>query len=71
MAAVVFCGVVQALGLFGAGAAPEFWLQLLSVVLFVLVGALFLRNPGESLLTLTLLLIVLFMAEGSRRSSSL
>ena len=71
IAAVVFlgwlliaCGLFQALGLIGAGGAPHFWLQLLSVVLFLLIGALFLRNPGESLLTLTLLLIVLFMVEG-------
>jgi uncharacterized membrane protein HdeD (DUF308 family) len=34
------------------------------VVLFILVGSLFLRNPGEGLLTLTLLLIVFFMVEG-------
>ena len=43
---------------------PHFWLQLVSVVLFILVGSLFLRNPGEGLLTLTLLLIVFFMVEG-------
>jgi len=30
----------------------------------VLVGILFLRNPGAGLLTLTLLLIVFFMVEG-------
>ena len=36
----------------------------ISVVLFILVGSLFLRNPGEGLLTLTLLLIVFFMVEG-------
>jgi uncharacterized membrane protein HdeD (DUF308 family) len=41
------------------------WLQLISVALFIVVGALFLRNPGESLLTLTLLLIVFFLIEGS------
>ncbi len=40
------------------------WLQLISVALFIVVGALFLRNPGESLLTLTLLLIVFFLIEG-------
>ena len=34
------------------------------VALFVIVGVLFLRNPGESLVTLTLLLIVLFLVEG-------
>jgi len=33
-------------------------------VLFVVVGMLFLRNPEAGLLSLTLLLIVFFMAEG-------
>lgn len=61
---LIICGVVQGLGLIGARAAPHFWLHLISVALFILVGVLLLRNPGESLLTLTLLLIVLFMVEG-------
>jgi uncharacterized membrane protein HdeD (DUF308 family) len=43
---------------------PHFWLQLVSVVLSVIVGVLLLRNPGEGLLTLTLLLIVFFIVEG-------
>jgi uncharacterized membrane protein HdeD (DUF308 family) len=43
---------------------PHFWLQLVSVVLFILFGSLFLRNPGKGLLTLTLLLNVFFMVEG-------
>jgi uncharacterized membrane protein HdeD (DUF308 family) len=37
---------------------------LVSVVLSVIVGVLFLRHPGEGLLTLALLLIVFFMVEG-------
>ena len=43
-------------------------LSSVAVVLFLgwllIIGLLFLRNPGESLLTLTLLLIVLFLVEG-------
>jgi len=39
-------------------------LQLISVVLSVVIGILFLRNPGQGLLTLTMLLIVFFMVEG-------
>jgi uncharacterized membrane protein HdeD (DUF308 family) len=72
MAVVVFLGwlliatgVVQALGLIGARSVPHFWLQLVSVALFIVIGVLFLRNPGESLLTLTLLMIVFFMVEGT------
>jgi hypothetical protein len=52
------------ISLIGAQNVPHFWLQLVSVVLSVIVGVLFLRHPGEGLLTLTLLLIVFFMVEG-------
>jgi uncharacterized membrane protein HdeD (DUF308 family) len=61
---LIIAGVLQGISLIGARHVPHFWLQLVSVVLFVVVGALFLRNPGEGLLTLTLLLIVFFMVEG-------
>lgn len=61
---LIVTGIVQAISLISARSVPHFWLQLVSVVLFVIVGALFLSNPGESLLTLTLLLIVFFMVEG-------
>jgi uncharacterized membrane protein HdeD (DUF308 family) len=61
---LIFGGILQGISLIGARHVPHFWLQLISVVLFVIVGVMFLRNPGESLLTLTLLLIVLFMVEG-------
>ncbi|MGA7486691.1 MAG: HdeD family acid-resistance protein [Xanthobacteraceae bacterium] len=57
-------GILQAISLIGAHHVPHFWLQLVSVALFLIVGVLFLRNPGESLVTLTLLLIVLFLVEG-------
>lgn len=61
---LIITGVAQALSLISARSVPYFWLQLVSVALFIVVGTLFLRNPGESLLTLTLLLIVFFMVEG-------
>src|SRR5262245_54335121 len=61
---LIITGIFQAISLIGARAVPHFWLQLISVVLFVVVGALFLRNPGEALLTLTLLIIVFLMVEG-------
>ena len=61
---LIISGIVHGIGLIGARNVPHFWLQLVSVVLFIVVGMLFLRNPGESLLTLTLLLIVFFMVEG-------
>jgi uncharacterized membrane protein HdeD (DUF308 family) len=61
---LIIGGILQAISLIGAHHVPHFWLQLVSVALFVIVGVLFLRNPGESLVTLTLLLIVLFLVEG-------
>jgi uncharacterized membrane protein HdeD (DUF308 family) len=61
---LIISGFVQGISLIGAQNVPHFWLQLVSVVLSVIVGLLFLRNPGEGLLTLTLLLIVFFMVEG-------
>ena len=61
---LIFSGILQAISLIDARHVPHFWLQLVSVVLSVLVGVLFLRNPGAGLLTLTLLLIVFFMVEG-------
>jgi len=61
---LIITGVVQGFSLISARHVPHFWLQLISLVLSVVVGVLFLRNPGEGLLTVTLLLIVFFMVEG-------
>lgn len=61
---LIISGVLHAISLIDARDVPHFWWQLLSVVLFMVVGFLFLRNPGAGLLSLTLLLIVLFMLEG-------
>jgi uncharacterized membrane protein HdeD (DUF308 family) len=61
---LIISGVVQGLSLIGARHVPHFWLQLISVILAVLIGFLFLRDPEQGLLTITLLLIVFFMIEG-------
>jgi uncharacterized membrane protein HdeD (DUF308 family) len=61
---LIVSGVLQGISLIGAGHVPHFWLQLISVILAVLVGFLFLRDPAQGLLTITLLLIVFFMIEG-------
>ena len=61
---LIISGALQGLSLIGAGHVPHFWLQLISVILAVLIGLLFLRDPGQALLTVTLLLIVFFMMEG-------
>lgn len=66
---LIFIGITQGLGLIGARHAPHFWMQLISVVLAILVGFLFLTRPGEGLTTLTLFLILFFMVEGVTKIS--
>ena len=61
---LIISGVLQGLSLIGARHVPHFWLQLISVILAVLVGLLFLRDPAQGMLTIALLLIVFFMMEG-------
>ena len=61
---LIFAGVVQVISLIGATKVPHFWLQLVSAVLAVIIGFLFVRNPGVAVGTLSLLLIVFFMVEG-------
>jgi uncharacterized membrane protein HdeD (DUF308 family) len=61
---LILSGIVQGISLIGAQNVPNFWLQLVSVVLSIIVGVIFLRRPGEAVVTLTLLLIVFFMVEG-------
>src|SRR5262249_34482528 len=60
---LIISGVVQGISLIGARNVPHFWLQLVSVVLSIIVGVLFLRQPGEGLLTITVLLIVFLLVE--------
>lgn len=61
---LIISGIAQGISLIGAGQAPHFWLQLISVILAVLIGFLFLRDPEQGLVTITLLLLVFFMIEG-------
>jgi uncharacterized membrane protein HdeD (DUF308 family) len=61
---LIASGVLQAIGLIGARSAPHFWLQLVSIALGILVGALLLRDPAQGLVILTLLLIIFLMIEG-------
>jgi uncharacterized membrane protein HdeD (DUF308 family) len=61
---LIVSGLVQGISLLGARQVPYFWLQLISVILGVVIGALFLRDPSQGLITITLLLIVFFMIEG-------
>ncbi len=61
---LIFAGIVQGVSLFGAMKMPHFWLQLVSAILSIVTGFLFLRNPGAAVATLALLLVVFFMLGG-------
>ena len=45
---LIVSGVVQGISLIDARNVPHFWLQLLSVVLSVIIGILFLRNSDKA-----------------------
>ncbi len=61
---LIVMGIVQGIGLIGATKVPHFWLQLISVVLALVIGWLFIRNPAQGVETLALLMIVFLMIEG-------
>jgi len=61
---LIISGFVQGISLWDARNVPQFWLQLVSMLLSVMVGVLLIRHRGEGLLVLTLLLLVYFMIEG-------
>lgn len=61
---LIFSGIVQAITLIANSRLPHFWLQLVSAVLSVVVGVLFVRNPGVAVTTLALLLVIYFFVEG-------
>ena len=61
---LIITGVLHGIGLIGARQVPQFWLELLSVVLAIVVGLLLLRQPQAGLAVFSALLIVYFMVEG-------
>jgi len=61
---LIASGIIQAIGLFAAGRAPNFWLSLISAALAIVVGVILLRNPALAVGTLALLLVVYFIVEG-------
>jgi len=64
---LILSGALQGISLIGAKNVPHFWLQLISIALSVLIGFLFLYNPGEGLFALSLLLVVFFIVGGMAR----
>lgn len=61
---LIAVGIFQLISLIGSSKVPHFWLQLVSSVLAVVVGFLFVNNPAAAVGTLVLLMIVFFMIEG-------
>jgi len=64
---LILSGIVQIVGLIGATQVPYFWLQLVAVALEMLVGYLLVSNPQAGLLTITFLMLVLFLISGITR----
>ena len=61
---LIFTGIVQAITVVAARHVPHFWWQLISAVLAVITGLIFVRNPGLAVVSLALLLVIFFMVEG-------
>jgi uncharacterized membrane protein HdeD (DUF308 family) len=61
---LIISGVIHGVRLLGSTKVPHFWLQLVSAVLAIWVGYLFLRQPANSLLIITMMTIVFFMIDG-------
>lgn len=64
---LVVSGVFQSIILIRVIKVPHFWLQLISVALSIVIGALFIGYTGGDLLPLTLLMVVFFMIGGIAR----
>lgn len=61
---LIFSGLIQAISLIGARRVPYYWPQLISSILAMLIGLLFLRDPEQGLVTISLLMIIFLMIEG-------
>jgi uncharacterized membrane protein HdeD (DUF308 family) len=61
---LIFTGIVQGISLFSKHRGSHFWLQLVSAVLSIWVGILLVRNPGEGMMVITILLAVYLLVEG-------
>jgi len=61
---LIISGVLQGIGVIGARHVPNFWLELISAVLAIVIGLLLLRHTDAGLLFFSVLLIVFFMVEG-------
>ena len=60
----VIGGVLRTLMVFRARRAPGFWLSLLTALLALVLGVILILHPLQGVLTLTIVLIVMFLVEG-------
>jgi uncharacterized membrane protein HdeD (DUF308 family) len=61
---LVLSGLLQAISLLSARHSPTASLQLVSAALALLIGFLILRDPQQSVITVSLLFVIFFMIEG-------
>lgn len=62
---ILFGGVAESIGAFWSRAWSGFFLHLLSGILGIVVGVLFLRRPGDAMVTLTLLIACFLLVGGA------
>jgi uncharacterized membrane protein HdeD (DUF308 family) len=63
---LIMSGIFQGIGLIGAQEVPYFWMELLSAVLAIVIGALLLRHTDAGLLFFSVPLPHLFHDRGPR-----
>ncbi|WP_424926491.1 HdeD family acid-resistance protein [Amaricoccus tamworthensis] len=61
---LILIAIFHGITLFGATQVPSFSIQMISAVLQFIVGFLFVANPEAGLITITLLMLLLFMIGG-------
>ncbi|HMB74784.1 MAG TPA: HdeD family acid-resistance protein [Kiloniellaceae bacterium] len=61
---ILFGGVFRAVTLFRSRTAPGYFWSLISALLAIVLGVILLARPAEGVLTLTMVLIALFIVEG-------
>lgn len=64
---LIFSGLAQLISLLSARESPSFFMQLVSIVLYVVIGVLLLNNVGTGLVIVTMLMLVTFMVGGMAR----
>lgn len=64
---LILSAIAQVVSFIGATQVPYFWMQLVAIALEALVGFLLVTNPSAGLVTVTFLMLVLFLVGGIAR----